>query len=92
VLEPRSVDVYLLLGTVLRLNGNNEMAEKALLKAKALSPKPNPEIHWQLSLVYNRMKRNEDAAVQLETYLQILPDAPNRQQVMDTIAKLRAHK
>lgn len=92
VLDQSSVDIHLLLGTVLRLNGDDKTAEKALLKAKNLSKKPNSEIHWQLSLLYNKMKRNQDAANELETFLKIVPDAPNKEKIQELIAKLRGQK
>jgi tetratricopeptide (TPR) repeat protein len=92
VLDQSSVDVHVLLGTVLRLNGDYVTAEKALLKAKNLSKKPNPEIHWQLSLLYNKMKRNREAADELEAYLKVAPDSTDKQRIQELIGKLRAQK
>ena len=92
VLDPSSVEIHLLLGTVLRLNGDLKTAEKALLKAQNLSKKPNAEIHWQLSLLYNKMNRNQDAANELETFLKIEPNSPNKVKIQELIAKLREKK
>lgn len=83
------VDCQLLYGTALRTNANYTEAEKALLKAKSLAKKPVPEIHWQLALLYNKLKRNREAADELETYLKIQPDSPDKKKVQDLIAKLR---
>ena len=42
-------------------------------------------LHWQLALLYGRdTNRFADAAKELESYLKIFPEAPNK----DTIKKL----
>lgn len=92
VLDSSSSDAQLLYGTLLRLNGDNQEAEKTLLKAKSLAKKPNPEISWQLALLYNKLKRNKQAADELQTYLKIYPDSPDRKKVEDLIAKLKTSK
>ncbi|HEX8198392.1 MAG TPA: tetratricopeptide repeat protein, partial [Pyrinomonadaceae bacterium] len=47
------------------------------------------EIHWQLALLYNKLGRNQEAAVELESYLKILPNASNKEDIKNLIAKLR---
>lgn len=86
------VDCQLLYGTVLRVNRSYADAEKALLKAKSLTRKPIAEIHWQLALLYNKLKRNQEAADELETYLKIQPDSPDKKKIEDLIGKLRTSK
>ena len=51
-------------------------------------------MHWQLSLVYNRLKRNEEAASELEEYLKTKPDMSKgeKESVRNLIAKLRNTK
>jgi len=90
-LEPVSPNANLLHGILLRLSEDLENAEKALLRAKVNFKEPNAEVHWQLSLVYNRLKRNQDAANELETYLKVKTDMkdPERREVKELIAKLR---
>lgn len=92
VINAGSVSSQLLYGTLLRINGNYPEAEKTLLKAKSVGKKPNAEIHWQLSLLYNKLKRNAEAADQLETYLKILPKSPDKMKIQELIAKLRTAK
>jgi len=91
VLQPLSPAARLLQGIIYRLNDELAAAEKALLTAKTLSKDPDPEVHWQLSLVYNRMKRNADAANELEEYLKTKPgmSKSEKESVRDLIAKLR---
>ncbi len=89
IINASCVDCQLLYGTILRTNGSYADAEKALLKAKSLTKKPDAEIHWQLALLYNKLKRNNEAAEELETYLKIKPDSPDKKKIEDLIAKLR---
>lgn len=93
VLKPASINSQLLYGTVLRINGNYDKSEKALQQAKNLSKKtPVAEIHWQLALLYNKLERNKEAAAELETYLKIQPNSPNKKEVEDLIGKLKTAK
>lgn len=89
IITPDSFNGQLLYGTVLRINSNYDRAEKALLQAKKLSKKPSPEVNWQLALLYNKTGRNKEAIEALETYLKILPNSPNKQEIQDLIAKLQ---
>ena len=90
ILQPTSVNAQLLYGTLLRLDGSYEKAEKVLLEAKKLSKERSvPEIHWQLALLYNKLGRNKEAADELEEYLKLQPDAPNKKEIQGLIAKLR---
>jgi tetratricopeptide (TPR) repeat protein len=91
VLQPNSINAQLLYGTILRINGNFELAMATLLKAEKLSKDaPVAEVHWQLALLYNKLNRNKEAAEQLETYLKIDPDVANKKQVQELIQKLRS--
>jgi len=87
-----SVDAQLLYGTLLRVSGNYKEAERTLVKAKTLAKKPYAEIHWQLALLFNKLKRNKEAAEELEAYLKILPDSPDKNKIKDLISKLRTSK
>jgi len=90
LIQPNSVNAQLLYGTLLRLDGSYVNAEKALLDAKKLSKdKPVPEVHWQLALLYNKLGRNKEAADELDLYLKIQPDARDKKEIQDLIAKLR---
>jgi hypothetical protein len=90
ILQPNSVNAQLLYGTLLRLDGSYEKAETVLLEAKKLSKDRSvPEIHWQLALLYNKLGRNKEAADELESYLKVQPDAPNKKEIQGLIAKLR---
>lgn len=91
VLQPQNNIVRLLQGIIYRSNKDYTSAEKALLAAKALSKDPVPEIHWQLSLLYNRTGRNSEAASELESYLKSKNDLSKdeKQQINQLIAKLR---
>jgi tetratricopeptide (TPR) repeat protein len=90
LIQPNSLNAQLLYGTLLRLDRSYEKAEKVLLEAKKLSKdKPVPEVHWQLALLYNKLGRNREAADELEAYLKIQPEARDKKEIQELIAKLR---
>ncbi len=91
LLSPQVPTVRLLQGMLYRINNELPKAEKALLTAKSLSKDPDPEIHMQLSLVYNRMNRNRDAADELEAYLKADPEisSSQKQDLKKLVQKLR---
>ena len=90
MLQPNSFNAQLLYGTLLRLSGRYEESEKALREAEKLSKNtPVAEVHWQLALLYNRVGRNKEAADELELYLKAQPDARDKKEIQDLIAKLR---
>ena len=91
-LSPASTDGYLLYGTLLRLNGELKKAESILLKAKSLDKKKTAEIYWQLALVLNKLDRNAEAAAELEAYVKLAPDSPDKKKIKDLITKLKASK
>jgi tetratricopeptide (TPR) repeat protein len=90
VLKPASVNAQILYGTLLRIFGNYDLAEQALQKAKTLGQNKVAQVNWQLALLYNRMKRNKEAVIELETFLKNQPDAPNKKEVLDLIEKLKS--
>jgi tetratricopeptide (TPR) repeat protein len=90
VLAPASVDAQLLYGTVLRISGSYAEAEATLRKANSLAKEMSAETHWQLSLLYNRLNRNQDTINELEAFLKLVPDSPDKDKIRDMIAKLRS--
>lgn len=91
VISPQSVNAQIFYGMVLRINGDYERAEKALLQAKSLAKSaPVAEVHWQLGLLYEKTERYKQAADELELYLKAAPKAPNAEQVKKLIETLRA--
>jgi tetratricopeptide (TPR) repeat protein len=94
LLSGQTPEYRLLLGTLLRTQGDYVRAEKTLLMAKSLYKEPNPEVFWELSLLYNKTNRNAEAADALEAFLKAKPDADGKekQRVKDLIAKLRKAK
>jgi tetratricopeptide (TPR) repeat protein len=89
LLVPASVHAQLLYGTILRITGSYAEAETALLKANSLAKKMNAEAHWQLSLLYNRLNRNQETINELEAFLLLVPNSPDKNKIRDMIAKLK---
>jgi tetratricopeptide (TPR) repeat protein len=89
ILKSSSLNAQLLYGTVSRLAGNYEIAEKSLLKAKTLGNNKVANVNWQLALLYNRQNKNKQAADELDMYLKNDPNGKDRKEVRELIEKLR---
>ncbi|MDQ4121270.1 MAG: tetratricopeptide repeat protein [Acidobacteriota bacterium] len=91
ILNPQSINAQLWYGIVLRLDGSYELSEKALQQAKTLAKEtPVSEIHWQLGLLYNNMKRYQDAANELEAFLKLQPNSRDAEKIKNLIGQLRS--
>ena len=72
-LSSESTEILLLLGTEEMETGKLADAEKHLKLVKKISTTPNPEVYWQLSLLYGKyQKRYAEAADELENYVKAL--------------------
>jgi Flp pilus assembly protein TadD len=92
ILNPQSFNAFLQYGMALRLNNNLKESEQALLKAQTLlKDNPSPEVCWQLAMLYEKLKRYEDAAKELEKYLKLSPeaDAADKTRIKNIITQLR---
>ncbi len=93
ILNPQLAQGHLWYGTVSYRQGKFADAEKSLLRAKELSKdSPIPEAHWQLALLYNRTKRNQQAIKELEAFLRLQPENAEKEEIKELIAKLRAEQ
>lgn len=90
-ITPDSVNSLFLLGVCLKQLGRYEEAVENLKKANVLSNSQQPDIHWQLSLIYtNNLKRYADAAKELEIFLELKPDYREAEKVRELIKQLKA--
>lgn len=91
ILAPGSAQVAYMLGKVERTSGDFVSAEKHLLLAKKLSKISVPEIHKELAQLYaNDMKKFNEAAAELETYLKnSKPNEAETTQIKKIISDLR---
>jgi tetratricopeptide (TPR) repeat protein len=90
---PTFVGSHLLMGIIYRDLKRSEAAEKSLLKANQLADSKEPDVHWNLALLYYYdFKRYKAAADELETYLKISPNAEKakKDQVRGLIKSIRA--
>jgi tetratricopeptide (TPR) repeat protein len=88
-LEPKAIGTRVMLGRLLRLGGQTKLAEGILVETLKMAP-GNPQAHYELALVYNRENKNTAAAAELEQYLKLAPNDPDKKSVEDLIAKLKA--
>jgi tetratricopeptide (TPR) repeat protein len=92
-IDKSSVNTLFLLGISQRRLQKYEEAEKALVQAKKLDRGKTPDINWNLALLYaHNLKRYKDAANELEAYLKIIPDAPNKDNVLKLIKQFRENQ
>lgn len=87
--QPNSLNSHLWLGIVLRQQSKADQAELHLKRANDLGKGQVAEVHWQLALLYNHLKRNADAANELEAFLKLEPDARDAEQIRKLIKRLR---
>jgi tetratricopeptide (TPR) repeat protein len=88
-LNPNSVNAHVSLGIALKSDGQLEQAEAALKRANELSKGEAADAHWQLALLYNRLKRYAAAADELEQFLRVTPDARDAEQIRKLIKQFR---
>lgn len=88
-LNQKSVNANLWLGTLLRQTDKLEEAEGYLKQANKLAESKSADIHWQLALLFNDMKKYKEAADELELFLKIQPDGRDTELIKKLIQRLR---
>jgi tetratricopeptide (TPR) repeat protein len=86
-LAPDDPKIYNNLGAAYYVQGKVDDAIGAWLKVLAIDP-DHAKAHKNLGLAYSDLGRIEEAITEFETYLQLLPDAPDRAAVEEKIAEL----
>ncbi len=84
-----SAAANLWLGMLLRQASKLDEAETYLKQADRLAASKLPDVHWQLALLYNQLKRYKEAADQLEIFLKIQPDSRDKEMIQRLIQQLR---
>lgn len=88
-LNQRSVTGNLWMGMLLRQNSKLEEAETYLKQADQLAGSKSADVHWQLALLYNQLKRPKEAADELELFLKVQPDSKDKELIQKLIKRLR---
>lgn len=88
-LNQKSATANLWLGMLLRQTGKLDEAETYLKDADKLAGSKSPDTHWQLALLYNQLKRPNEAANHLEAFLKIQPDSRDKEMIEKLIKRLR---
>ena len=89
VLNERSINANLWLGIALRQTSRPDEAENYLKRADQLAGSKLPAAHWQLALLFNNLKRYNEAADELELFLKLQPDARDSELIKKLIQRLR---
>jgi len=88
-LNQQSMPANLWLGMLLRQTDKFDDAETYLKQADHLAASKSPDVHWQLALLYNQLKRYKEAADELELFLKVEPDAKDTELIKKLIKKFR---
>jgi Tfp pilus assembly protein PilF len=89
-LKADSIEANLLLGMSYRMTKEFDRAERSMKKASKIAEGTSGEVHWQLALLYGKdMNKFEEAAKELESYLKIESDAPNKEEIKKLIKQFR---
>jgi tetratricopeptide (TPR) repeat protein len=89
-LKGDSVEANLLLGMAHRLNKNFPKAEQAMKIAAKNSEGNSADVHWNLALLYGKdMNKFAEAAKELEAFLKLSPDAPNKEDIKKLIKQFK---
>ena len=88
-LNQQSMAANLWLGMLLRQTDKFDDAETYLKQADHLAASKSPDVHWQLALLYNQLKRYKEAADELELFLKVEPDAKDTELIKKLIEKFR---
>ena len=88
-LNQKSVNANLWFGMLLRQSGKLDEAEKYLREANKLADSKNADAHWELALLFNQLKRNKEAADELELFLKHSPNARDTELIKKLIQRLR---
>jgi tetratricopeptide (TPR) repeat protein len=89
VINPQSVNANLWLGMLLRQVSKLDEAESYLKQADQLAERKSSEVHWQLALLLNDLKRYTEAADELELFLKTEPEARDKDLIKKLIQRLR---
>jgi len=88
-LNQKSVNANLWFGMLLRQSGKLDEAEKYLKEANQLADSKNADAHWELALLFNQLKKNKEAADELELFLKYSPNARDTELIKKLIQRLR---
>ncbi len=89
-LNTNSMRAQFLLGLSYRQMKDYQRSETALLRAAKIANGEDPDIHWNLALLYaHNLKRYKDAADQLEIYLKKSPDLQDKETIKKLIKQFR---
>jgi hypothetical protein len=89
LLNEKSINANLWLGIALRQTSRPDEAEAYLRRADSLAESKLPDAHWQLALLFNQLKRYNEAADELEIFLKLQPDARDAELIKKLIKRLR---
>ncbi len=88
--DPGNATTYYFMGVADVALDRREQARAALQKALSLDPASSVRAHVHLATLLIREKRPQEAARELETYLDAVPNPPDGKKLREILAELRA--
>jgi tetratricopeptide (TPR) repeat protein len=88
-LNQSSINANLWLGMLLRYSSKLDEAETYLKQADHLASSKSADAHWQLALLYDKLKRHKEAADHLEMFLKVQPDSKDAESIKKLIQRFR---
>ena len=88
-INAQSESAHLALGQVLYADGKLDAAETHFKQAYKVGGKRIPIVHLHLAQLYDKTKRYQEEASELERYLTEQPDDPNAEKIKKAIGNLR---
>ena len=89
-LDEKSAPAHYFLGETLAYLGKFDEAEKEFLSAVKLGGDEMKEAHRYLAIIYGLRKDKKRQAAELETYLRLVPTAPDAEQLRQLADKLKS--
>ncbi len=87
--EPGNATIYYFMGIADVALDRREEARAALLKALSIDPTTSVRAHVHLATLLIRERRPQEAAQELETYLNAVPNPPDAEKLRAILAELR---
>lgn len=86
-LRPQDVSLYIILARAYRLSGQLDVAT-SMIKIAATKESGNPEIYKEQGAIFEKRGQSDEAVLSYNRYLELKPNAPDKEQIEQRIISL----